>query len=71
MEETFLVRPDKDIRKVQSERSISNSLVQRISKSLHESLSMQNSNYGVITTGQLGYSTLILLRITVFWHKKS
>ena len=43
MEEAFLVRPDKSMRRAQSERSISTSLVQRISKSLFESLSMQNS----------------------------
>ena len=56
MEETFKMRPDKSIRREQSERSISNSLVQRISKSLFESLSMQNSNYAVIITEQLGYT---------------
>ena len=55
MEETLLVRPDKSIRRAQSERSISSSLVQRISKSLFEFLSMQNSNYAVIITKQLGY----------------
>ena len=71
MEETFFLRPDKSMRRAQSERSISNSLVQRMSKSLFETLSMQNSNYAVIITGQLGYNTLILLRMTVFWHKKS
>ena len=56
MEEIFLVRPDKSIRRAQSVRSISNSLVQRISKSLFESLSMQNSNYAVIINKQLGYT---------------
>ena len=56
MEESFLVRPGKSIRMAQSERSISIILVQRISKSLFESLSMQNSNYAVIITKQLGYT---------------
>ena len=56
MEETFLVIPDEEIRRAQSKRSIFNSLVQRISKSLFESLSMQNSNYAVIVTEQLGYT---------------
>ena len=55
MEEKFLVRPEKYIRRAQSKRSISNSLVQLISKSLFESLFMQNSNYAVIFTEQLGY----------------
>ena len=56
MKETFLVRPDKSIRRAQSERSISNSLVKRFSKSLFQSLSMQNSNYAVIIAEQLGFT---------------
>ena len=55
LEETFLVRPDQSIRRAKLERRISNSHVQWISKSLFESLSMQNSNYAVIITEQLGY----------------
>ena len=56
MEETFLVRLDKSIRRAQTERGISYFLVQWFSKSLYESLSMQNSNFAVIITEQLGYT---------------
>ena len=55
LEETFLARPDKSIRAAQSERRISNFFGTTDFKSLFESLYMQNSNYAVITTEQLGY----------------
>ena len=71
MEETFLVRPDKPIRRAQSERSISNSLVQRISKVYLSLYPCKIQIIQSLSPNNLVIRTLIALSVTVSWHKKS